>query len=149
MSGAPDKRGGRSQRDAGSHQRIRSQGSDRGVSSNSQHRPVELVARDCLHKNDWQNFRRQDFKTPHQSPRSRAESDERRRPPPNWEGLGDQVELNAVELNLVFYQDHSVPRSRSRSQSQSATAKYQSLWNSRSFTNAICREDLRNMLSRM
>ena len=131
------------------------------MSSVSQHRPVELVARACLPKNDWQDFRPQDLKTPHQSLRSRAESDEGKRPPPNWEGLGDKVELNALAWDTVkrsrrgysprgrSHQDRPVPRSRSRSQSQSAVAKFKHLWNPRSQNNAMHRDELRSTLQKM
>ena len=160
-----DKRWEENHKDARSHQRKHSQDQDRGpwegMTSTSHQSSVELVARASLPKNDWKDFKPQNLRTPHQSPRSRAESDEAKRPPPNWEGEGDQAELDALARDRAKrsrrgysprgrpHQERPAPRSRSRSQSQSAIAKFKHTWNPRSQNNAMHREDLSTMLHKM
>ena len=129
--------------------------------TSSPHRSsVELVPRARLPTNDWKDFQPQHLRTPPISPRARAESDEFRRPPPHWEGEGDQQELDALERDRAkrSRREHTPrgrphdqkpePRgaSRSRSLSNAGVAKFRPTWNPRSHNHAIRREDLSKML---
>ena len=80
----------------------------------------------------------------------------------DWEGEGDQAELDAINWERIsgplkrghsskrrMSQERAPSRPRSRSVFVSAIAKYQRLWHPKSRTNPICRNELRDLLLRM
>ena len=119
----------------------------------------------------WRDFKAQKGRTPGQRPK-RVKSDERRQPSQirgsrkedqaDWEGEGDQAELDAINWERIsgplkrghsskrrMSQERAPSRPRSRSVSVSPIAKFQRLWHPKSRTNPICRDELRDLLLRM